>query len=100
MFDDEFEKRIHEGHKRLDDDFRRLCMDPCSTAPQVGSRVVVAVGLLNMGHPWIREEGVVVEVGSTTYRVKFNRRYVVGGDEVVKWIHQALIIEVLEQEDE
>lgn len=74
-------------------EFARLQTDPCCQIPKVGDRVVVAVGLLGLGHLYIREECEVLECGATTYKIQHS-----GRDEYenwVKWVHQALIIEVL-----
>jgi hypothetical protein len=62
--------------------------------PSVGDRVVVAAGLLGMGHPWVRVEGVVVECASTSYKVEFpSREY--NGSVPCEWVHQSLITDVL-----
>jgi hypothetical protein len=85
--------RIHEDHKKMDDEFRRLCAEPSTKIPVVGSRVVVAAGLLGMGFNWVRYEGIVEECGDTSYKVRFTDYHM---PNYRRWVHQALITDVLD----
>lgn len=87
---------IHESHSRLDSEFRRLCCEPSAKTPEAGSRVIVAAGLIGMGHPWIRLEATVIECGDTSYKVRFATHKEYGTNRLQEtWVHQALITDVL-----
>lgn len=74
-------------------EFLRLAAEPCQKTPVVGDRVLVAVGLLGMGHPWVRMEGVVLEVGDTACFVRLKDRMLQKEEE--EWVHNTLITDVL-----
>lgn len=99
-FSDAFEsfrrdfESIRKSRESLHHEFEKLYLDPCTKEVNPGDRVVIAVGLLNRGHPWIREEGIVQEVGSVSVKVRFKMNYDSEYTEV--WIHPALICDVLE----
>lgn len=85
--------RAHERERR---EFEKLLLDQCADIPKVGDKVVVACGLLGMGFPWIREEAVVAEVGSSSYKVRFPGRIDFTTQQPsTKWIHAALVTDVL-----
>lgn len=94
MFDD-----IDDEHKKMDNEFRRLCAEPTQTVPTVGDRVVVACGFLGMGHLWERSEGLVEEVGDTSVRVRFveYKPYGEPKGSLVKWVNPNLITDVLKK---
>lgn len=89
-------RSIRKHHEELGVAFSKLLADPTSKVPQQGDRVVVAIGLLSMGHLWVRGEGVVLECGETSYKVQLDK------DECSRpiWVHQALIVEVLGPADQ
>lgn len=87
-------KEIREGHKKMEDEFRRLYAEPSTRVPVVGDRVIVAVGFLGRGHLWMRRECKVLEVGDTSVHVEIPDRY--GSDKVDReWIHPALVTDVI-----
>lgn len=85
---------MHQQHSRLDEGFQRLCCEPTTKIPKKGDRVIVAAGFIGMGHPWVRLEAVVMECGDTSYKVRFADR-AERVDKSDKWVHQALITDVL-----
>ena len=88
--------RADKHHAQMDAEFCRLAVEPSAKRPGVGDRVLVAVGLLNMGHLWIREEGTVLECGDTSFLVRLaNRTHIITGVPTEVWAHQALITDVL-----
>lgn len=95
---DKFQKHMEhldEYHDSLNSEFYRLYCEPSSRVPEVGNRVIVAVGLLSMGHPWTREEGVVIEKGDTSYKIRLKRIDYGTHRQTEVWVHQALITDVL-----
>ena len=109
MFDEDFFKRFDESQKRADEnhakrqqEFRRLELDACSIIPEVGDTVVVAAGLLGMGYEYLRLEAEVLRVGQLSYKVCFDVREYrpLDGNPVEKWIHPALVTDVITSEDE
>ena len=87
---------INRYHKSLDSEFEKLCVEPCATTPQVGDRVLIAVGLLGMGHLWIREEAIVFECANTAYRVRFAHREDYETKQTLEmWVHQSLVTDVI-----
>jgi hypothetical protein len=96
LFGEGFWEGIQKAHNRMDDEFRRLCCEPSAKTPTTGCRVLVAAGLLGMGHPWIRLEATVIECGDTSYKVRFtDYRHVLTKELEEKWVHQSLITDVL-----
>ena len=90
-------ERIDRIHAELRDEFTKLCIEPSAKRPNIGDRVIVAVGLLQMGHLWIREEATVLEVADTSFHIEFKDKVVYGTNEPRRvWVHQALITDVLE----
>ncbi len=77
--------------------FEKLLDIPPACIPMVGDRVVVAVGLLGYGFHWVRKEGKVLEVGDTSYKVRFEKLDYKGGP-VELWSHWSLITDVLHEE--
>lgn len=92
-FDNDHMKHIDRYHEDLGGEFRRLCAEPCMKTANPGDRVVVAVGLLSMGHPWVRREGVVLEVGGGSVKVRMSD---LQDQSREMWIHPALIVDVFE----
>ena len=96
MFDEDFFKRMDENHRKREDEFQRLALDPCCIIPNVGDIVVVAAGLLGMGFDYIRLEAKVLCVGQISYKVRFtNETHVITGEPTEKWIHPSLITDVI-----
>jgi len=95
VFDFDWEEIARE-HKMKAEEFRRLLSDTSVKVPEVGDRVIVAAGLVGMGHLWIREEAKVIEVGDTSVKVLFPERGLYGKD-VEMWIHPALITDVIKE---
>jgi hypothetical protein len=94
----EFREGMRHAHRHcenLDKNFRRLLAEPCMTAPEVGDRVVVASGLLGMGHPWIRHEAIVLEIAGAECRVRFIDYQSFSGDPKEMWVHPSLITAVI-----
>ena len=98
VFNDDYFKRMDNYHQRLHEKFESLNMDRCAIVPEVGDIVVVAGGLLGMGHDWILHEAVVIETGSQTYKVLFTNYRHFDGRESKMWIHPALIVDVIKKE--
>lgn len=99
-FDDFMEdlRDIRKGHNQIEQEFRKLAIEPCGKVPLVGDRVIVATGLLGMGFLWVRKEAVVIETADTSYHLRFKDEV----DYKTKmpleiWVHQALITDVLER---
>jgi len=87
-----------EGRKHRDelhDQFKKLLAEPTTQIPKVGDTVVVAVGLLNMGHPWIRRAGKVLVAGDTSYKIHFEKQYKHEREKTIIWVHQTLITDVV-----
>ncbi|RJQ30350.1 hypothetical protein C4565_00770 [Candidatus Parcubacteria bacterium] len=100
-FEDNFYEHmnnIDRYHHKQDEEFKRLCAEPCMKIPKPGDRVIVASGFLGMGLLWNRKEAEVLEVGETSVHVRFIDYYLVGEGKGKhkKWIHPALITDVLE----
>lgn len=96
LFDDMHEmfRSADKAREEREDEFRKLCAEPCLRVPEIGDRVLVAAGLLGMGYLWIRREAEVVSKGDTAYRIRFvNCESYHEGNE--HWVHQALITDVL-----
>lgn len=92
----EYFRDINRHHESQDEDFRKLLVEPSAKTPSLGDHVIVATGFLGMGFNWIREEAVVLECGDTSYKVQFTDcKHIVDGTPTVKWVHQALITDVL-----
>lgn len=85
--------------RRQYNEFEKLLNEPSCNAPSVNSRVLVAAGLLGMGFPWIREEAVVLECGDTSYKVKFINYRFSRNEDIIMWVHQTLITDVLGEVD-
>lgn len=83
--------RIDDKHDALKEEFRKLLVEPCQKIPKPGDKVVVAGGLLSMGHPWIRIEAEVTDVADTSVKVRIDRKVYIYHE----WIHPALITDVL-----
>jgi len=75
--------------------FESLNIDRCVDVPDVGDRVIVAAGLLGMGFPWVRYEAIVIEAGTQSYKVRFLDYKGYDNRVVEKWIHPALVTDVL-----
>lgn len=88
----DFWRGIEKHHDKMDSEFHKLCVEPSTKVPVVGDRVLVAAGLLGMGHAWVRLEATVVECGDTSFKVQFTDTY---ESRKPMWIHQALITDVL-----
>lgn len=87
---------INDYHRKLDSEFAKLINEPSARVPQVGDKVLVAVGLLGMGYLWVRLEAEVIETADTSYKVRFTDRKKWGSDELQEeWVHQALITDVV-----
>lgn len=90
-------QRAEDYADRMRDEFCKLAIEPCTAIPKVGDRVLVAAGLLGMGHLWVREECEVLACGDTSYKVRFlNYKPVfepVGSK--TEWVHQALITDAV-----
>jgi len=88
---------VNKRHEKMDAEFRRLCVEPCQTIPEVGDTAIVAVGLLSMGYLWIRQECEVLAVADTSVKVRIGGRLYPSGytDE---WIHPSLITDVIKKE--
>lgn len=82
-------RKADERAEQMAEEFKRLAVDPCSEIPEVGDKAIVALGLLGMGHLWMREEAEVLEVASTSYHVRIR------GRSGTHWIHQALVTDVI-----
>lgn len=91
-------ERIHDYHDSLDDEFRKLCVEPSLKVAKKGDRVIVAGGLIGRGYKWVRLEAVVLEVGDTSVHVEFKDRAYIGGRPDRCWIHPCLITDVLSHE--
>lgn len=87
--------RISSDEKR--EYYEKLRVEPCLVPIKVGSRVLVATGLLDFGgFGWVRTEGVVEEIADTAYRVRFVELQDKRDTEPwVEWVHQDLITDVL-----
>lgn len=92
-------EKLDDMNIKKDEEFRRLCADPSSKVPEKGDRVIVATGFLAMGPLWAREECEVMEVGETSIKVRFLEYQPFGGEKgsLVKWIHPALVTDVLKK---
>lgn len=90
---------MDKEHQQRDDEFRRLCADPCMTPAVKGDRVVVAAGFLGMGFLWERAEAEVMEVGDTSIKVRMVDYQPFGAPKgsLCKWIHPSLITDVLKK---
>lgn len=85
---------IHKAHEQKKAEFDKLVADQSMILPNVGDRVVVAAGPLSRGFEWIRLEAVVLEVGQSSYKVRFTKdRFDGTPDE--EWVHPALITDVI-----
>lgn len=76
------------------EEFLRLAKGMSDRVAKVGDRVIVAAGFLGRGWRWIREEAEIVDIGETSYKIRFAEA---SYDDSVKeeWIHPALITDVL-----
>ena len=89
-------KHINKHHDQLDQEFGKLYLNMPDKLPRLNDRVVVATGLIGMGHIWVRKEAVVIECGNTSYKVRFTDEidYATRKPKEV-WINQTLITDVL-----
>lgn len=87
--------RIGEHHKKMYAEFGRLVSDIPYKTVSVGDICVVAIGLLNRGHLWIRQECKVTGVGDMSVKVRSYKKH----DEWEEWIHPALIVDVIKKEN-
>lgn len=85
---------IYDHQRREREELLKLRAEPCLTPIVVGDRVLVASGLLGMGHLWIRREGTVLECAATAYKVDLGKAC------GIHWVHQDLITDVLGQAKE
>jgi hypothetical protein len=88
-------KDIRESHKRMYLYFERLLLDAPDAIPKVGDTVIVAAGLLNRGHLWIRKECTVIQTADVSYKVKCTNPPL---DDWEEWVDRALILDVLPKE--
>ncbi len=94
MFED-----IRKNHNTMDNEFRKLAIEPTMVVPEVGDTVIIAAGLLGMGHVWVRKEAVVLMAGDTSYKVEFvDDKHPMTGKNYVKWVVQTLITDVIRKE--
>lgn len=82
--------------------FAKLCLgDATRKIPKLNDLVIVAAGFVGLGHIWVRLEAEIVEIGESSYKVRFldytPYRGTKGSHEV--WIHPALITDVLERKN-
>jgi hypothetical protein len=87
---------IDEDHRRMAAEFERLRIEPSNRTPAVGDTVVVAAGLLDRGHLWIRTGCLVIALGETSIKVRFPDGY--GGKVDEQWISPVLITDVIPKE--
>lgn len=93
---DAFFDKIRQEREQQKQEFRKLLDDCSDKVPEVGNRVVVAVGLLGHGMPWVRQEADVIEVGEMSYKIRFTTH----PKQIIweYWIHPALVTDVLPRE--
>lgn len=87
---------VDRNHRRKDEEFLRLCVEPSSRVPVVGDTVVVAAGLIGRGFDWVREEATVIAVGDTSFKVRWLQLSYKGNVEE-QWVHPVLITDVIGQ---
>ncbi len=93
-------RHAEEGARKTEHEFERLALDPCSDIPEVGDRVIVAVGLIGHGFAWVREEATVLEIGSSSYKVQLSKQKDFDSNKPVEcWIHSVLVTDVLKRKD-
>lgn len=85
---------VDDYHKKLENEFYKLCSNPLNKKVKVGDKVVFAAGLVNRGHLWIREEAEVIDIGDKSVKIRYKKSYDKDNNEI--WIHPALIVDVLE----
>lgn len=85
---------IDKGHRKKEEEFERLRIEPSARTPAVGDTVVVAAGLIGRGFDWVRKQALVVAVGETSVKVRFSERRIGGGADE-EWISPVLITDVL-----
>jgi hypothetical protein len=86
---------LDRRHEKMNQEFMRLCCEPCGRVPAAGDRVLVAGGLIGKGHMWARLEATVVEVADTACKVRFLDRISVQYGVEDTWVHNALITDVM-----
>lgn len=91
---EEYFNEMNRNRREMHDEFTKLCLDPSAVRPNVGDRVVVAIGLIGYGFNWIRQECVVIEEGETSFKVRWQQH----GNTHVEWINPNLITDVLPPE--
>ncbi len=79
--------------EQMDDYLSKMQSEPCCQVPEVGDSVIVAVGLINRGHLWMREECEVTGVTGTCIRVKSVGTNVYKAWE--EWIDPILVLDVI-----
>lgn len=84
---------IDRSHERKDELFRCLLCEPLMRTPQIGDHVIVAAGLLDRGHDWIRKEVKVIDIADTSVKI----RWLDGLGIEDQWIHPVLITDILEK---
>lgn len=93
---DEYFERIDRHHKDLKNEFMKLAADPCSQVPKIGDTVLIAAGLVNKGHLWIRLEAKVLKCANTSYYVEYtDYKYYIQKEPVREWVHQNVITDVI-----
>lgn len=95
IFDD-----AREFARNTEDAFEKARLDQCSIEPEVGDTVVVNARLLGMGHEWIRYSARVIAVGQQSYHVEFLDYMSISGKSTQKWVHPAVITDVIRQKKE
>ena len=91
---DNMMRRIDKHHDEMDAEFQKLICEPCSIVPEKGDTVVVAAGLIGMGHLWIRKAGTIIECGDTSYLVGWHG-FIGKYSDKETWVNQALITDVI-----
>lgn len=92
-----FDEAIKSANSK-DDEYKKLASDPCMKIPEVGDTVVVAAGLLGMGHIYIRMGAKVLIVGDSSYFVQFDD-YKLGLDKenYKTWVNPVLVTDVIKK---
>ena len=90
--------RIDDHRDNMAAEFHKLAVEPSATRPKVGDHVLVAAGLLNRGHLWIRYECEVICEADTSFKIRCCDSAYHGLERNwEQWVHQALITDVLKQ---
>ena len=93
--DDDRLEEFNNYHQKLDNEFQKLLIDPCMNIPEVGDLVIVAAGLLGMGHPWVREEAKILAIADTSYQIEFTKYKSYDNKIIIQWIHTALVTDII-----